>query len=260
MKDFYEKYYALVEHSQAHHDFCENTFGKDLAQHGFADVEQLEQLIQYAGLEQKTNVLDLGCGNGMIAEYLSDRTGAHVTGIDYIVQAVNTAKVRTATKSDRLKFMFGDINNLELPPQAFDTIILLDTIYFSEDYVKTIRELKTALRPGGKLAIFFSYGREPHIAPEDFPKDRLPPDKTPLAEALRKNTLRFETWDLTAADYRNAQKRKQMLPQLKVQFEQEDAMFIYENRLGEAECISKSIEDGLHKRYLYIAADKSERI
>jgi len=259
MKDFYEAYYALVDHSPVHHDFCRNVFGKDLAQHGFADVEQLELLIQYAGLGAKTYALDLGCGNGMIAEYLSDRTGTHITGIDYIASAVNAARVRTATKSDRLKFMVGDINNLELPRQKFDTIILIDTIYFCDDYAKTISKLKTALRPCGKLAIFFSYGREPHIAPEDFPKDRLPPDKTPLAEALQQNALPFATWDLTSLDYRNAQKRKQLLPQLKTRFEQEDAMFIYENRLGEANCISQSIEDGLHKRYLYIAADTGVR-
>ena len=255
MRDFYEAYYALVEHSPVSHDFCETAFGKDLAQHGFADLEQLELLIQHGGIGPETRALDLGCGNGMIAEYLSNRTGAHITGIDYIAHAIDCARARTVAKSGRLEFMVGDINRLELPPGGFDLIILIDTIYFSDDYAKTIRELKTALRPGGKLAIFYSYGREPDIAPEEFPKDRLPPEKTPLAEALRRNSLRFAARDLTALDYRNAQKRKELLRKLKPRFEEESAMFLYENRLGEANCISQSIENGLHKRYLYLATD-----
>lgn len=255
MKEFYEAYYELVDHSPVHHRFCERIFGKNLAQHGFADMEQLELLIQHAGLEPQTQALDLGCGNGMIAEYLSERTEACITGIDYIPAAIRAAQTRTAEKSDRLRFQVGDINRLELPPRFFDVIMLVDTIYFSDDYTRTIRELKAALRPNGRLAIFFSYGREPDIAPEDFPKDRLPPDKTPLAEALQKNAMSFDTWDLTKLDYRNSRQRKELLPQLKTQFERESAMFIYENQLGEANCICLSIEDGIHKRYLYIAAD-----
>ncbi|MFA5204033.1 MAG: methyltransferase domain-containing protein [Lentisphaeria bacterium] len=252
MKDFYEAYYSRVGHSQAHHLFCERAFGKDLAQHGFADLEQLELLIKLTGLGPDTNALDVGCGNGMISEYLADRTGAHITGIDYIPLAIKDAQLRTAAKSGRMKFMVGDINQLELSPRTFDLVMLIDSLYFSEDYAATIRTLKTALRPNGKMAIFFSYGREPHVAPAEFPKQCLPPDKTPLADALRRNVLPFETRDLTALDYRNAQKRQQLLSLLKPLFEQEDALFIYDNRLGEAKCIIKSIEDGLHKRYLYV--------
>ncbi len=35
-------------------------------------------------LRSGDRVLDLGCGNGMIAEYISDRAAAHVMGLDYI--------------------------------------------------------------------------------------------------------------------------------------------------------------------------------
>ena len=156
MKDFYESFFAAVEHSEAHHSFCERVFGRDLGQHGFADLEQLELLIEVTGLGSGQHVLDVGCGNGMIAEYLSDRTGAHVTGLDYIPLAIRPAKARTGpAKSDRLAFIVGDINALELPREAFDLVLSIDTIYFSEDYDATIRELKTALRPGGRMAIFF---------------------------------------------------------------------------------------------------------
>jgi SAM-dependent methyltransferase len=251
MKDFYNAYYATIEHSRAHHAFCEHVFGKDLCQHGFANLEQLELLTRATRLGSAHCVLDLGCGNGMIAEYLSDCTGAHITGLDYIPQAISQAQQRTAAKSDRLAFVVGDINRLELPVSAFDVVLSIDTMYFSEDYAATLRALKAALRPGGQMAILFSYGREPWVPKDEFPKEKLPPDKTPLAEALLANDLTFYTWDLTRQDYELAHSRRKVLTDLKPQFEAEGIMFIYENRMGDAEGISRAIEDGLHARYLY---------
>ncbi len=251
MRDFYEKYYAVVGHSQAHRAFCERVFGRDLCQHGFADLEQLNLLAQVTHLGPAHRVLDLGCGNGMIAEYLSDCTGAHVTGLDYIPQAVQQAQERSAAKSDRLAFVTGDINRLQLAPAAFDVILSIDTMYFSEDYAATIRALKAALSPAGQMAILFSHGREPWIPMDEFPKETLPPDKTPLAAALLANDLSFRTWDLTSRDYALALRRKEVLLDLKPQFEAEGILFIYENRIGDAEGIRQAIEDGLHARYLY---------
>jgi SAM-dependent methyltransferase len=253
MKEFYESFYAIVEHSEAHREFCERVFGIDLCQYGFADLEQLELLIGVTGLGPAQRALDLGCGNGLITEYLSDRTGAHITGLDYIPLAIEQARRRSATKSDRLTFEVGDINRLELPREVFDLVLSIDTIYFSEDYSTTIRELRTSLRPSGRIAFFFSYGLEPWAPPGEFSAEKLARDKTPLVEALIQNGMTFQTWDLTARDYELAVRRKEVLAELKPRFEAEDALFIYENRSGDADGFSQAIEAGLHVRYLYLA-------
>ncbi|MGB7537935.1 MAG: methyltransferase domain-containing protein [Anaerolineales bacterium] len=252
MKDFYTKFYSSIEHSPAHHAFCERVFGRDLGQHGFADMEQLDLLLKVTRLDPAHHALDLGCGNGMIAEYLSDSSGARITGLDFIDEAVGTARKRTQAKADRLSFVAGDINRLELPASAFDAVLSIDSIYFSGDYAATIRALKTALRPGGGMAFLYSFGREPWIPLEKFPAEKLPPDQTPLADALRANGLAFRTWELTKQDYQLAQRRKQILEDLKPQFEAEGLMFIYENRMGDALGVSQAIAEGLHARYLYL--------
>ncbi len=253
MKDFYTAFYSATEHSPAHHVFCERLFGMDLCQHGFADLAQLQLLLDVTGLGSQQHALDLGCGSGLITEYLSDRTGAHLTGLDYIPEAIRQAQERTRMKSDRLGFIIGDINHLELASNAFDVIFSIDTIYFSVNYPATIKHLKAALKPGGQMAFLYSYGREPWVPIDEFPKEKLPPGKTPLAEALAANELAFRTWELTQPDYELAQRRKQILAELKPQFEAEGALFIYENRLGDANGVSKAIEQGLHARYLYRA-------
>jgi SAM-dependent methyltransferase len=250
MQDFYENFYAAMARSKAHAEFCERVYGYNLCQHGFADMAQLDALIKVTQLRSQHRALDLGCGNGMIAEYLSDCTGAHITGLDYIPEAIRQAKERTATKSDRLDFRVGDINALDLPERAFDVIVSIDSLYFSDDYARTIRQLAAALRPGGQMAIYFAHGRV-GVPKDEFPAETLQPDRTPLADALKANGLSFQTWDYTQDDYRLAQQRIQVLTDLRPQFEAEDILFIYENRMGDSRGISQFIEEGMHARYLY---------
>ena len=78
-----------------------------------------------------------------------------------------------------------------------------------------------------------------------------------MALALQANGLTFTAQDFTAEDYRLAQIRKQMLTEFQAAFADEDLLFIYEfiyeNRMGEVNGISRGIELGLHRRYLYYA-------
>ena len=58
--------------------------------------------------------------------------------------------------------------------------------------------------------------------------------------------------DFTAADYRHAQLKRAVLLELRPQFEAEDTMFLYDNRMGEAEGVLAAIDAGAHARYLYL--------
>lgn len=111
----------------------------------------------------------------------------------------------------------GDINALDLPAQAFDAIISIDTIYFSHDYAATIGQLCQALRPEWTLAFLFAHGWGPWLAVEAFDPATLAPDKTPLGLALQAtHGLAFTVQEFTAEDYRLAQWRKQVLTELKL--------------------------------------------
>ena len=251
MRDFYENFYAALARSQVHAEFCERVFGRNLGQHGFADMAQIDALIGAAQLQPGQRALDLGCGNGMIAEYISDCTGVHVTGLDYIPEAIRQAQDRTAAKADRLSFQVGDINALALADGAFDAMISIDSLYFSADYTLTIRQLAQALKPGGQMLFFFTHTREPWVPKEEFPAASILPDQTPLAAALKANGLNFQASDFTPDDYRIAQRRKQVLAELQPRFAAEGILFIYENRMGESQEIIRAIEEELHARYLY---------
>lgn len=252
MYDFYEKYYRAVEHSRAHATFCERAYGKNLAQHGFVTMDQLAMLVERTGLSARSYAVDLGCGDGRIAEYLSDVTGSCITGLDYIPSAIARACERTRGKQERLSFVAGDLTRPDLQPAAFDTLLSLDTIYFSDDYVETLRRWQTLLQRGGQMAIFFSHGADPEHPKETFRRETLPPDRTPLADALETCGLAAKAWDLTQQDLELAQRKASILEELKAEFEAEGNGFLYENRMGEALGVSDAVTSGMHARYLYV--------
>ncbi len=189
---YYQHYYPAAQASKAHSQLCEGVFGKDLTQDGQADMDSLHDLIAYLKIENGDNVLDLGCGAGGIAEYISDVTGAHVTGLDYAASAIDVAMDRTPSKRDRLTFVQGDMNALELPDHSFDKVISLDTIYWVADIDDALASIVRLIKPGGRLGIFIAH--TPEI--EDGPGENEP-HGTWVAKSLKQMGLDFDVHDYT---------------------------------------------------------------
>jgi SAM-dependent methyltransferase len=244
---WYREFYAAAPHSQAHATFCERVYGKNLCQDGFMEMDHLHKLLEIMPLHEDDHVLDMGCGNGMITEYIADLSGAHVFGIDYIPEAIDGAQERTSHKRHRLTFSIANMDHLDFPPETFDAILAVDTLYMPNDLADTVRQMKTILKPDGQMAIFYSHALWENPA---YTAETLRPDKTPLAEALKVNALKFQTWDYTQADYQHALKKRQVAEELKAAFEAEGNLFLYENKIG-VSGIAGFIEAGTHVRYLY---------
>jgi SAM-dependent methyltransferase len=250
MFEWYCRYYAAAPTSKAHAAFCKRVYGRNLCQHGFADMAQLNRLLEVAGITRESNVLDVGCGIGLIAEYLSGATGAHVHGVDNVPDAIKLALARTTGKRARLTFAVQSLDHLELPPRSFQVVVAIDSLYFT-DLDQTVRQMRCVLAPSGRLVAYYSYALHDH--PEAGP-ETLAADRTPLAESLRRHGLTFEYWDFTDADYQHALLRKRVLAELELAFASEGNSFLYDNRLGEAKGIANDIEARTHRRYLYAAA------
>jgi cyclopropane fatty-acyl-phospholipid synthase-like methyltransferase len=250
MWDFYNNYYRTTRSSKAYAVFCERVFGANFAQHGFSDMRQLTSLVVMLHLQPGDRVLDLGCGNGAIAEYIADTTGAHVTGIDNIPEAIRQARERRRGKENRLAFNVMDMAALDYPPGSFDTLVSIDSLYFSP-IDETIRQMQRLLKPGSQMGIFYSHGVSPDNPIETFDLDSLHPDRTPLAAALRSCGLRYKAWDFTAEDYTHALLKKKVAEDLRAEFEAEGNRFLYDNRHGEAVGVVRAIDTNAHKRFMY---------
>ncbi|MDQ3798515.1 MAG: methyltransferase domain-containing protein [Acidobacteriota bacterium] len=134
----YDNFFGAAINSPAHALFCERVYGANLCQHGLADVFQLNKLLEALRLEPREHVLDLGCGNGFITEYLQAETGAFFHGVDISAEAIRQARARTAG-NERLAFSVGNMNRLafEPPLEPFDCAVSIDTLYYVDDLEET---------------------------------------------------------------------------------------------------------------------------
>ncbi|MCK5051637.1 MAG: class I SAM-dependent methyltransferase [Candidatus Cloacimonetes bacterium] len=245
--DGFGKMLVRKEKSEVYGKFCKMLHGKNISQFNMMNMEQLNKLLELLEINEHQRVLDLGCATGTIAEYISDNTQANIIGIDFAETAIKWAQERTKSKQDRLKFITMNMDELSFPKNSFDTILAIDTLYFVEDLNKTIQKMKEILKKNGKLGIFFSQMIKP-----DGDKEILLPDKTQLAQALKKHNLKFKTWDFTESEKEFWKKSKTIAKTLKNEFEKEGNSHIYESRINEAKSILKFVEADRISRHLYI--------
>jgi ubiquinone/menaquinone biosynthesis C-methylase UbiE len=249
MSKGYDNLLSKAETSQAYSIFCERVFGRDLSQYNVLDMEQLNTLIEKLNLKPGEVALDLGCGNGKIAEYISDLTGAKVVGLDFAPELIARAQRRTADRKDRLTYVMGDMDDLAFEDGSFDAIISIDTLYFVESIDTTIRKLKSILKPAsGKLAIFYDQSCGP-----DESRDVLLPENTKVGAALRNNGLAYETVDYTANSREIWIREMEAAEELKELFAKEGNTDIYEDRAQDAKRTLDTIEKGKQVRYFYLA-------
>jgi len=201
-------------------------------------------------------IVDLGCGNGMISEYLGDTLGASVLGVDFSPPTIARANARVRDKGGRVRFVVGDIGDAwsgaraqdantsdaaALGAGAFDAAVAVDSLYFVADLPQAICSIKRLIEPAGRLYAFWHFLPRPDGT-------REAPEDTTLAKALEANRLVYNALDLTAQNRAHWLLKKQVLLRLKDRFASEGNMFLYNNRMDEC-------EGTLHEwsRYLYVA-------
>jgi SAM-dependent methyltransferase len=245
----YDTFFSQAEGSEAHSAFCTRVYGRDLCQHGMADMEQLDILLDILSLDAGCRVLDLGCANGRLTEYLSDITGAHLTGVDISPVGIEQAQARTANKRDRLYFDVGNI--IDWRPQldgseSFDTLLLIDTLYFV-DIPTALAHARRLVTPGGQIVILFSQWIQPGGT-----KEKLQPDGTAVGRTLQRLKLPYWTWDFSAQEIAHWKKKLDVIARMRPMFEAEGNLWLYEFRLGEAKSHTRTIGPHTRSRYLYL--------
>lgn len=244
---YYQRFYTAAHASAAHSRYCERVYGKDLCQEGQMDMVALGDLLACIDLKPGDKVLDLGCGAGVISEYISDRTGATVTGIDYAALAIDAASARAEGKRSRLTFLQGDLNSLDLPTDSFDAAIMIDSIYWVADRVDALSSIVRSIRAGGQLAIVIEQKLE-----EGDGREVLEGHNTPVARALAQLDLDYETHDQTEQFKGFWPRLKESVVSLREAFEAEGNGFICDSLEREAdEEFLPALRADAIRRYLY---------
>ncbi|MBK7584093.1 MAG: metalloregulator ArsR/SmtB family transcription factor [Myxococcales bacterium] len=105
----------------------------------------------FLGFLKLGDVLDLGSGDGAIADLLAPRSSS-ITCVDRSERVVEAARRRLAHHPN-VSVVVSDMHSLELPDASFDQVLLLNTLTYAEQPDRALSEASRVLRPGGTLAL-----------------------------------------------------------------------------------------------------------
>lgn len=109
---------------------------------------------------QGLDVLSLGCGSGVDAQWLADNDAANVTGIDISSGLIDIAK----REHTGINFQVMDMETLDLANNSFDVACSSLAIHYLDDMTKSLKETYRVLKPSGLYV--FSCGHPLNTAVE----------------------------------------------------------------------------------------------
>ncbi|WP_325344732.1 class I SAM-dependent methyltransferase [Xylophilus sp.] len=111
-------------------------------------------LIEALGVHAGDRVLDVGCGTGLLTEYVAQLAGPQgsVRGIDVLATRIDIARSRSHAT---LSFDIGDVYDLgSHPPGGYDVVYLNAVFHWFAEKIRPLQQIHRVLRPGGRLGIW----------------------------------------------------------------------------------------------------------
>ncbi|HSE66743.1 MAG TPA: methyltransferase domain-containing protein, partial [Gemmatimonadales bacterium] len=120
------------------------------------------RLIEVASPRDGEDVLDLGCGTGIVARRIASRTGSRVTGLDLNPDMLEVARSASAAEQVNIEWRQGKAEALPYSEGSFDLVVSQFALMFFENQQAALSETRRVLRPGGRLAVSVWQGLERH--------------------------------------------------------------------------------------------------
>ena len=111
------------------------------------------ELMQQSGIDPADKILDIGYGNGYFLQQADRKCGAELYGIDISADMKTTAERRNrgAKEAGRLHLEIGDCCDLPYEDEMFAAAASINTVYFWEDTVQGLSEIRRVLKPGASF-------------------------------------------------------------------------------------------------------------
>jgi SAM-dependent methyltransferase len=133
--DVVREQYATEENLAARKSVYANAEGPDARDDAFAAIAEAKPRL----------VLEVGGGEGELAERIVKELGAELVGID------QSARMVEIQQSKGLDARVGDVQDLQFADGEFDVAVAAWMLYHVPDPHQAIAELARVLRPGGRL-------------------------------------------------------------------------------------------------------------
>tara|TARA_B100001996_G_scaffold372188_1_gene348309 strand:- start:212 stop:904 length:693 start_codon:yes stop_codon:yes gene_type:complete len=111
---------------------------------------RMEYITNQTTLED-IEILDIGCGGGILAEELSKK-GANVTGIDASEKTIEIAKQHSQENNLKINYICSTLeDHLKKSKKKYDSIICFELIEHVPDQLKLINDISKVSKKGSKL-------------------------------------------------------------------------------------------------------------
>ena len=104
-------------------------------------------------------LLDLGCGEGVLASYFSNDQMLHYTGLDLSEVALRKIEL----PEDKRTLICADVESFEFPDEAkFEAIVLNEVLYYPRRPMAVLERLTQHLSPGGVIVVSMWHSPDPN--------------------------------------------------------------------------------------------------
>ena len=118
-------------------------------------------MISSAAVTKGEDVLDVGCGTGVLTRELTQHVGddGSATGFDLSESMLGVARERCPDAT----FKQGNVTDLPFDDQSFDVVISSFMLMFVSDPEKALSEMRRVLKTGGRLVVSVWQGLEKNV-------------------------------------------------------------------------------------------------
>jgi ubiquinone/menaquinone biosynthesis C-methylase UbiE len=114
------------------------------------NISRVRQRLAALPTEAIKDVLELGCGTGAVAAYLSETYNMKVWGTDYDHEQIQIAHKRHPENA-HLNYRVEDATRLSFQDACFDLVVSQNVFHHLSQWQTAVSEVARALRPGGFL-------------------------------------------------------------------------------------------------------------
>lgn len=118
-------------------------------------------MIETAGVGNGDDVLDVGCGTGVLTRELVRHVGAagSATGLDLSESMLGVAREECSDAT----FRHGNAMDLPFDDQSFDAVISAFMLMFVPEPEKALSQMLRVLKPGGRVVVSVWHGLEHNV-------------------------------------------------------------------------------------------------